>query len=54
MVDEDYIAWAHNKGFQVSVWTVNEDADLKRMLDLGVNGIITDRPDNLHQLLSRN
>ena len=51
MVDEDYMEWARKKGFQVSVWTVNETEDMKRMLDLGVDSIITDRPDSLKQLL---
>lgn len=43
--------WARKKGFRVNVWTVNEAADLKRMLDLGVDGIITDRPDLLRELM---
>ena len=47
MVDEKYMEWARKKGFRVNAWTVNEAADLKRMLDLGVDGIITDRPDQL-------
>lgn len=51
MVDEKYMEWARKKGYRVNVWTVNEAADLKRMLDLEVDGIITDRPDLLQQLL---
>ncbi|HOA34860.1 MAG TPA: glycerophosphodiester phosphodiesterase [Bacillota bacterium] len=51
MVDEKYMEWARKKGFRVNVWTVNEAADLKRMLDLGVDGIITDRPDLLRELM---
>ncbi len=51
MVDEKYMEWARKKGYRVNVWTVNEAADLKRMLDLGVDGIITDRPDLLLQLM---
>ncbi len=51
MVDEAYMTWARQKGFQVSVWTVNEAPDMSRMLDLGVDGIITDRPDVLAQML---
>ena len=47
MVDEKYMKWARKKGYRVNVWTVNEAADLKRMLDLGVDGIITDRPGQL-------
>lgn len=37
-------------GFQVFVWTVNSEADLKRMLELGVDGIITDFPERLARL----
>ncbi len=51
MVDEDYMEWARKKGYRVNVWTVNEAADLKRMLDLEVDGIITDRPDLLLELM---
>ena len=35
------------------VWTVDELVDMQRMIDLGVNGIITDRPDRLMKLLGR-
>lgn len=51
MVDEAYMTWAGNKGFRVNVWTVNEAAEMKRLLDLGVDGIITDRPDLVLQIL---
>ena len=51
MVDEAYMNWARNKGYRVNVWTVNEAAEMKRLLDLGVDGIITDRPDLLLQIL---
>lgn len=36
---------AHQSGLAVNVWTVNSPDDLRRMIDLGVDGIITDRPD---------
>jgi glycerophosphoryl diester phosphodiesterase len=36
---------AHESGIEVNVWTVNDDESLERMLDLGVDGIITDRVD---------
>ena len=34
------------------VWTVNEAGDMAALLDLGVDGIITDYPDRLRELLS--
>ncbi len=34
----------------VSVWTVNDEDDMKRLIDIGVHGIITDRPDILNKV----
>jgi glycerophosphoryl diester phosphodiesterase len=36
---------AHAAGIEVHVWTVNEEADMRRLLALGVDGIVTDRAD---------
>ncbi len=51
MVDQKYMEWARKKGYRVNVWTVNEAADFKQMLDLKVDGIITDRPNRLLELM---
>jgi glycerophosphoryl diester phosphodiesterase len=42
---------AHQLGIQVHVWTVNERADMERLLSWGVDGIMTDRPDELAAVL---
>lgn len=52
MVDARYMEWARKKGYAVNVWTVNEETDMLRMIDLGVNAIITDHPDRLLAILS--
>jgi len=42
---------ARSRGQQINTWTVNEPAEMRRLIDLGVDGIITDRPDLLSALL---
>lgn len=44
---------AHDLGLPLLVWTVNDPAQMERLLRLGVDGIITDRPDLLARLLGR-
>ena len=51
MVNGEYLAWAHEAGFLVNVWTVNTPEDLQKMVSLGVDGIITNHPGRLHNLL---
>jgi glycerophosphoryl diester phosphodiesterase len=47
------VATAHSRNLQVHAWTINEVEDIRRMLALGVDGIITDYPDRLMELLGR-
>jgi glycerophosphoryl diester phosphodiesterase len=51
LVTEKFIAAAHRRGIQVHVWTIDEPAEMTRLLDLGVDGIMTDRPQILKDLL---
>jgi glycerophosphoryl diester phosphodiesterase len=49
-VDEEKIREAHALGIAVVVWTVNDPADMKRMVEWKVDGLITDRPDVFRSL----
>ena len=51
-VDQAKIAEAHALGLAVVVWTVNAPADIERMLDLNVDGIISDRPDRVRAAMA--
>ena len=47
IVTPTFIAWAHARGVQVHVWTVDDPADAARLGALGVDGLITNRVDLL-------
>ena len=51
IVTERMIAAAHRRGRQVHVWTIDEPEEMDRLLDLGVDGIMTDRPQRLKDVL---
>ncbi|MFB9309877.1 glycerophosphoryl diester phosphodiesterase [Agromyces hippuratus] len=45
LVTERFVAAVHRAGAEVHVWTINDPADMARLLDLGVDGLVTDRAD---------
>lgn len=47
-----FLAAARAHGLRVDVWTVDDPADMRRLRNLGVDGIMTDRPDLLSEVLS--
>lgn len=51
VVDADVLRVAHDGGREVHVWTVDDPDTMAGLLDLGVDGILTDRPDLLRALL---
>lgn len=52
LVDARYMEKARRRGLHVNAWTANEVSDMRRLIDIGANGIITNYPDRLRDLLA--
>lgn len=52
VVDEPFVQRAHDVGLAVHVWTINDSAEMRRLVALGVDGIISDTPSVLVEVLS--
>ena len=51
IVDRAFVRAAHRGGLQVHVWTIDDRPTMERLLDLGVDGIMSDRPTLLREVL---
>ncbi|MCK4316291.1 MAG: glycerophosphodiester phosphodiesterase, partial [Anaerolineae bacterium] len=51
LVDAHYMAWARRRGYRVNAWTVDDPDEMRRLIGLGVDGIITNVPDVLRGVL---
>lgn len=52
VVNPQFVSQAHRLGLQVHVWTIDDAPTMHRLLDLGVDGIVTDRPTVLRGVLA--
>lgn len=53
VVQPAVVAYFHARGMPVHVWTVDDEPEMRELLALGVDGIVTDRPDVLARVLGR-
>jgi len=53
LIDADVVSAARVAGIRLAAWTVNEEADIRRMIDLGVDMVMSDRPDLVKRLRER-
>jgi glycerophosphoryl diester phosphodiesterase len=53
LLTRSFVESAHARALQVHAWTVNDADDMRRLLDIGVDGIMTDYPDRLLKVLGR-
>jgi glycerophosphoryl diester phosphodiesterase len=52
MATQEHVRWAKARGYRLYVWTVDEEPEMCRLITLGVDGIITNKPDLLRQVLA--
>lgn len=53
LIDADVVAAARAAGIRLSAWTVTDESDIRRMIDLGVDLVMSDRPDLAKRLARR-
>lgn len=53
LVTRRFVDTAHARGIQIHVWTIDDEAEMERLLDLGVDGLMTDRAEVLKAVLQR-
>ena len=51
IITHDFVNKAHSKGLQVHVWTIDDPKEMSELLDLGVDGLMTDEPAILKNVL---
>ncbi len=53
VVDAKVVGYFHAHGIPVHVWTIDDEQEMRELLAIGVDGIVTDRPDVLARVLDR-
>lgn len=53
IVDRRFVDAAHRRGLKVHVWTINDEDEMERLLDIGVDGIMTDETELLKTVFTR-
>jgi glycerophosphoryl diester phosphodiesterase len=53
VIDKDFIDKAHKAGREIHAWTVNSKEMMRQLIEIGVDGIITNYPDRLKEILRR-
>ncbi len=52
LVTPELVAHCHAHAIQVHVWTINEESEIRELLALGVDGIVTDEPGRMARMLA--
>jgi len=51
MIDERFVKWARGKRYQINTWTVDDPEGMRRLIALGVDAIMTNKPDVLREIV---
>jgi glycerophosphoryl diester phosphodiesterase len=51
IVTKNFVNFVHSKGLKICVWTINDEKTFKKLIDIKVDGIITDKPKLLFEVL---
>ncbi len=54
LVTKRFVKYVQSIGLKIHVWTINDTNTMKKLINLGVDGIITDKPKSLKNLLAKN
>ena len=54
MVTEKFIKKVHNDNLKVHVWTINQEDEMQKLIDMGVDGIMTDNAIGLMNVMKKN
>ena len=54
LVTRRFVKYVQSIGLKIHVWTINDENTMRKLIDFGVDGIITDRPKLLKEVLSKN
>lgn len=52
LASREMIAEVHDEGIKIWAWTVNDEAEVRRLVNLGIDGLITDHPDKVREWIS--
>lgn len=53
VLTRDFVEAAHGRNLRVHAWTINDEGEMRRLIEMGVDGIMTDYPDRLSRVLGR-
>ncbi|MDB4591705.1 glycerophosphodiester phosphodiesterase family protein [Gammaproteobacteria bacterium] len=52
LVTKRFVSFIHSKGLKIIVWTINDEKTMKMLFDMGVDGVITDKPKKLFEVIN--